>query len=129
MRPTLRITPGSTVPIYRQIVDQVRMAVAAGTLKRGDRLPSVRALAERLVVNPNTVARAYQELSRNGLIESQHGRGVFVAKARQLYSRAERMRRLDRAIDVLLGEILTLEMTPEEIRTALDRRLKQLAPD
>ena len=126
MRLDIRITPGSSVPIYRQIVDQVRFAVAGGDLAQGDQLPSVRALAERLVVNPNTVARAYQELARDGLIESRHGRGAFVTKSRQVYTRAERTRRLEQALDVLIGETLTLDLTPQEIRAALDRRLRKL---
>ena len=66
----LRISTGSSTPIFRQIVEQVRLAAAMGTLAAGDALPSVRALAERLVVNPNTIAKAYAELSREGVIEA-----------------------------------------------------------
>jgi DNA-binding transcriptional regulator YhcF (GntR family) len=75
------ISPGSGSPIFRQIVDQVRLAAATGRLAPGDLLPSVRALAERLLVNPNTVAKAYGELSRDGIIETQQGRGVFIGFA------------------------------------------------
>ena len=81
----LQISAGGTSPIFKQVVDQVRLGVATGKLAAGDQLPSVRMLAERLVVNPNTVARAYAELARDGIIDSQPGRGVFVARPRQIY--------------------------------------------
>ncbi len=76
----LNINTGSNTPIYKQITDQVRLAVASGKLAVDDPLPSIRALAERLVINPNTVARAYTDLAREGLIESRSGRGVFVIR-------------------------------------------------
>lgn len=120
----LQIATGSNVPIYRQIVDQIRCAVAAGQLAVGDKLPSVRAMAERLVVNPNTVAKAYNDLVRDGVIESRHGLGVFVAKRRAIYTRAERVRRLDAALDTFLSEALVLDFNPEEIQEALQKRLE-----
>ena len=85
-----QISIGSTVPIYRQIIDRVRRGVTNGDLAVGDQLPSVRALAERLLVNHNTVAKAYQVLVRDGVIESRHGRGVFITKRRNIYTKAER---------------------------------------
>src|SRR5262249_35170720 len=89
------IATGGGIPIYRQIVDQVRLAVVTGALAAGDPMPSVRSLAERLVITPTTVAKAYAELVRDGVLEAQQGRGVFVAnKKRQVYSRAERLRRM-----------------------------------
>lgn len=120
------VLTGASTPIYRQIVEQVRRAIAVRELAAGDQLPSVRALAEQLVVNPNTVARAYGELVRDGLIESQQGKGFFVARRRQLYSRAERRRRLDAALDSLVGEVGVLDFTPEQIRQAVERRLRQM---
>ena len=74
-----QINPASRFPIYEQLVRQVREAVARGDLKPGDRLPAVRNLSQDLVVNPNTVARAYSELARDGLLFNRPGRGVFVA--------------------------------------------------
>ena len=76
------ISTGSKVPIYKQITDQVWMAVTTGRLAVGDQLPSVRALAEELVVNPNTIVHAYADLTRDGLIESRAGRGVFIIQKR-----------------------------------------------
>ena len=89
MNINLAISPGASAPIYKQITDQVRLAVATGRLAVADQLPSVRALAEELVVNPNTVARAYADLAREGLIESRPGRGVFVIRKRKVFTREE----------------------------------------
>jgi GntR family transcriptional regulator len=121
------IVTGSAVPIYRQIVDQVRLAAATGALAAGEALPSVRSLAERLAINPNTVARAYADLARDGVLESQQGRGVFVAnKKRQVYSRAERLRRLQQALDAFVHEAVFLDFTADEIRKAVDEKLSVL---
>src|SRR6516164_2786563 len=95
MSVAFNINTGSNTPIYQQITQQVRHAVTTARLAVGDQLPSVRALAEELVVNPNTVARAYAELTREGLIESRAGRGVFIAQKRKIYSRAEGWRRVE----------------------------------
>ena len=125
----LYVYPGDELPIYRQIVDQVRHGVAVGLQQPGDLLPSVRALAEQLVINPNTAAKAYGELVHDGLIEARPGRGYFVADRRQVYSRAERLRRLEQALGVFLSETLVLNFTPEEIRAALDKKLAAVEPD
>ena len=122
----IQIATGSTVPIYRQIMDQVRRGVANGGLVEGDQLPSVRALAERLVVNHNTVAKAYNEMVRDGVIESRHGRGVFIAKKRQVYTKTERTRRLDQALDTIVSQALLLDFSGDEIRQAVDRKLKDM---
>src|SRR5215471_13064073 len=105
----VNIITGAGTPIYRQIVDQVRLAVATGALEPGDPMPSVRALAERLLVNANTVAKAYGELVRDGVLESQQGLGVFVAEKRQVYSKAERRRRLRQAVDSFVHEAVFLD--------------------
>jgi GntR family transcriptional regulator len=118
-----QISIGSTVPIYRQIIDRVRRGVTNGDLAVGDQLPSVRALAERLVVNHNTVAKAYQELVRDGVTESRHGRGVFIAKRRNIYTKSERNRRLDAALQVFIGEALLLDFDDAEIQQAVERKL------
>jgi GntR family transcriptional regulator len=123
MAVTFNINTGSDTPIYRQITDQVRLAVTAGKLAAGDPLPSVRALAEDLVVNPNTVARAYADLAREGLLEARAGRGVFITRKRKVYSRAEGWRRLEPLLDVLIGEAMVLDFTREELRAALEEKL------
>jgi GntR family transcriptional regulator len=108
-------------------MDGLRRAVANGGLGLGDQLPSVRSLAERLLLNPNTVARAYGELAREGIIESRHGRGVFVARRRQVYTKAERMRRLERAVEVLAAEALLLDFDRSEILEAVGRKIDSMS--
>jgi GntR family transcriptional regulator len=119
------IQPGSNTPIYRQIAEQIRMGVAANKLHVDDPLPSVRALAEELVVNPNTVARAYAELSREGLVDARAGRGVFIARKRKVFTRAEGRRRLDPLLHSLIGEAMVLDYTPEELRESFEQKLAE----
>jgi GntR family transcriptional regulator len=120
------VTTGSGTPIYRQIVDQVRLAVATGALSPGDPLPSVRAVAEAQTINFNTVAKAYGELVRDGVLESQQGLGFFVAARRQVYSKAERLRRLCHAVEQFLHEAVFLDFTADEIRKAVEDKLAAL---
>jgi len=122
----LTSSPGSATPIFKQIVDQVRVAVATGKLKAGEQLPSVRALAERLVVNPNTIAKAYAELSREGIIDGQHGRGVFVAPPRQMYTKAERLRRIGPLVEALVNEAVPLGFSADEIVEVLRQKLTKM---
>src|SRR3954469_18507239 len=114
----VRITPGSTAPIYQQIVNQIRHAIALGAAGEGDLLPSVRALAELLLINPNTVAKAYADLSKDGLVESLPGKGLAVAprRAGMGLTRAERVRRLDPTITQLIHDAIALDLTPDEVR-------------
>ena len=116
-----RITTGSTIPIYRQLIDQIRLAVVRKRLAPGDQLPSVRALAVRLVINPNTVAHAYGELARDGVLESHQGKGYFVAPRRQVYAKAERRRRLS----PLLGEAALLDFSGDEVVAAVKEKLRE----
>ena len=119
------ISTGSSTPIYKQITDQVKHAVATGKLTVADQLPSVRALAESLVLNPNTVARAYGDLAREGLIESRPGRGVFVIQKRRVFAREEGRRRLEPLLDALIGEAMAMDFTPEELKEAFAKKLSQ----
>ena len=125
----IAIHTGSNTPIYRQITDQVRLAVASGRLMVDDQLPSVRALAEDLVINPNTVARAYADLAREGLIESRAGRGVFVTRKRKVFTREEGWRRLEPLIDGMIGEALAMDFTGEELQQAFEKKLGQWKPE
>lgn len=121
----ISITTGSPQPIYRQIADQVCRAIARGQLVEGEQMPSVRALAELLVINPNTVARTYADLIRDGVLEAQKGKGVFVASRRTVYTKAERLRRLDATLEALVSEGIHLGFSAEELREALERKLRQ----
>lgn len=124
----IQVTIGGA-PIYRQVIDQIRLGIASGRLPDGEQLPSVRALAEKLLVNPNTIARAYSELVRDGVLESRHGQGVFIAPRREVYSAGERERRLMAAVDSLVSEAVALQCSALEIRTAVESRLKELGLD
>ena len=122
----ITITTGSGTPIYRQIIEQVRLGVATGALVAGDAMPSVRMLAEENLVNPNTVVKAYAELVRDGVLESHHGKGFFVAQKRQVYSRAERLRRLRQAVGTFVHEAVFLDFTADEIRQVVNEKLAEL---
>jgi GntR family transcriptional regulator len=122
----IHVTTGAGAPIYRQIVEQVRLAVATGTLAPGEALPSVRSLAEQLVINFNTVGKAYAELVREGVLESLQGKGFFVAPKRQIYSRVERLRRLRLAVDSFIHEAVFLDFSAEDIRKAVEEKLVEL---
>ena len=124
-----RISTGSTTPIYRQLIDQIRVAALRGRLAQGDQLPSVRALAVRLVINPNTVARAYGELARDGVIESQRGKGYFVARKRQVYAKAERRRRLSVLLEALVSEAALMDFSEDEVVAALRERLREFGQE
>lgn len=97
-----RLDSRSGVPVYRQIIDQVLGGIAAGLLKPGDQLPTVRQLAVDLTVNPNTVVRAYRELEIREVLETQQGTGTFITAKRPQADEAERRRRIAQ----LAGELL-----------------------
>ena len=125
----ISIATGSTVPIYRQIVDQICRGVATGNLVAGEQMPSVRALAEQLVINPNTVARTYADLIRDGVLEAQKGKGVFVARRRAVYTKTERLRRLEASLEAFVNEGIYLGFEPQELRLALEQKLRELTAD
>lgn len=119
----INVVTGAETPIYRQIIDQVRLAVATGDLSPGEALPTVRGLAEQLLVNANTVAKSYRELVRDGVLESRQSRGYFVAPKRQIYTKAERMRRLRKAADAYVSEAISLDFTADEIHAVVTKCL------
>ena len=124
----LRITPGSTAPIYQQIVSQIRHAIALGLAAEGSPLPSVRSLAEQLLINPNTVAKAYADLSKDGLLESLPGRGMTVAPRRAGLglTRPERLRRIDPLATQLVHEAVALDLPAADVQEILDKKWKAL---
>jgi GntR family transcriptional regulator len=116
----IRIEASSGVPITRQIVDQIRTRCASGALKAGDRLPSVRELARQITVNQNTVLRAYERLTAEGVLELRHGDGTFVADfaaARQL--KRERTALGEEALR-LVRKATVVGMRPEQIHAMVD---------
>ncbi|HUR44714.1 MAG TPA: GntR family transcriptional regulator [Candidatus Saccharimonadales bacterium] len=110
------------VPIYLQIVNQVKHLVGAGRLSSGDELPAIRVLAAQLLVNPNTVARAYLELEREGLVSKRHGSGTYVSENGSPLARRERIRILTNNADTLLAEARNLNVPLEEIIELLRKR-------
>ncbi|MEO1370109.1 MAG: GntR family transcriptional regulator, partial [Acidobacteriota bacterium] len=110
----IHIATGDARPIFQQIVDGFRLKIATGELEAGARLPSVRALAQELTINPNTVARAFTQLAEEGLIVSQKGVGVFVAERRMRLSEAERRRRLESATERFVHAVISLGFSAEE---------------
>jgi GntR family transcriptional regulator len=98
-----RLDSHSGVPVYRQLIDQVQAAVAAGVLAAGDQLPTVRQVAVELVINPNTVLRAYREMEIRGTVDTQQGSGTFIADNRVEDSGGER----ERQIAQLVGEFVS----------------------
>lgn len=122
----IQITTGDTRPIFQQIVEGLRLQIATGELAPGTRLPSVRGLAMQLMINPNTVARAFKQLVEEGLIASQRGVGFFVAERRQRLSEAERRRRLDEAAERFIQAVISLGYGHEEILDHLAGRLQRL---
>jgi GntR family transcriptional regulator len=120
----LQIVTGDPRPIARQITDGVKRQIAAGDLLPGDALPSVRGLAQQLSINPNTVAKAYAELTAEGWLLSRTGLGLFVAEQRQRLSDEERERRFGEAVDGFVSAVIGLDY-PQQ--TILDRVAAELS--
>ena len=114
----------SGVPVYRQLIDQVRSGIASGSLIAGDQLPTVRQLAVDLAINPNTVLRAYRELELGGLLETHQGTGTFVADKKPEKNNAERERQLNQLTGEIAARAGAAGFTVEEL---LDR-LRDLLP-
>lgn len=124
----IQISTGDPRPIGRQIMDAVRTKIATGDLEAGDQLPSVRGLAQQLMINPNTVAKAYSDLAAEGWLDSRQGLGLYVAEPRQRLSDAERERRLDEALQRFVHDVLPLGYTPKQVQERLAVELRALQP-
>ena len=118
----IQIDTKSGVPIYRQIIEQIKFAVARGQLSPGDRLATVRQLAVDLAVNPNTVVRSYRELELEGVIETQQGSGTFVGQERPAIDALERRRMLDQILTDLLARASSYGFSIEDVFEGLRRR-------
>jgi GntR family transcriptional regulator len=120
----LHLSPRDGLPIYRQIVNQVKLLLASGRLAPGEELPPIRTLAEQLLINPNTVARAYLELERSGLVAKKQGSGTFVSEGASPLRRGERLRLLAERADAFLAEARHLEIGLPEVVELLNERSK-----
>lgn len=118
------VNTASRLPIYQQLVHQIREAIARGELRPDACLPSVRQLSRDLVVNPNTVARAYTELERAGMLVSHPGRGIFVARPKQDLTREARERRLTEQLDLWLTEAVHLGFSSRQVLQIVKERIR-----
>ena len=119
---TITVDLKSGMPIYRQIIDQVKSGIATGAVGPGDRLPTVRQLAVDLSVNPNTVSRAYTELELTGLVETHMGSGTFIGDKRVERDELERRRLLDQFCQEFLSRASSHGFTLDEILENLGQR-------
>jgi GntR family transcriptional regulator len=124
----LHISSSDGVPIYLQIVNQVKYLVASGRLKPGEEMPPIRVLAKKLVVNPNTVARAYRELEMDGVVTTRRTAGTYVSDAVSPLTRRERLRILAERIDALLSEARQMNVGLEELVELLRQRDATMTP-
>jgi len=114
------------VPIYQQLVNGVKKAVARGILAPGDKLPSVRELAGRIAINPNTIAKAYQEMEREGIIETLRGRGSFIAEVQaRSIDREEKKRRMREMLEKVLVEAYYMQMEEEEVLAMVEEIIRE----
>lgn len=120
----LSIQPNSGVPIYLQVIQQVKHRVATGALRPGERLPSVREIAEQLQVNPNTIAKAITELERQGVVETRRGSGTFVVASGERLSRAERRRLVRESCDRTVADAYHVSWPPEELKELFSERVE-----
>lgn len=120
-----RVDRGSSVAIFQQLADQVREAVAARSLQPGDRLPTVRGLAQELGLNSNTVAKAFRELEQQGVIRTRAGAGSFVEDGASLLSHDQRQRSTRKALQTAVVLASNLQISPETLRLQLEELLER----
>ncbi len=118
-----RLNTASGQPIFLQLMEQIRHAAEAGVLKDGDQLPSIRSLAEELVVSPNTIVKAYTELAREGLVELRQGAGAFVTLDSRTRQMTNRMQAARRKVRGLVERLREEGLQDEEIRRAFESEL------
>jgi len=121
-----RPNPSLGVPIYLQLMEQVKHAVETGALRPGDQLPGIRPLAEELVINPNTVAKAYRELEHDGVIELRHGAGAFVTSQGGGRKLADKVRAAQSVVAAAVERLRARGLTDEEIRRLFEAELAGL---
>jgi GntR family transcriptional regulator len=118
-----RLPQSSGVPVYLQLIEQVKHAVETGALRVGDQLPTIRKVAGELVINPNTVARAYRELEHEGILELRHGSGAFIKESAG--GRARLLRNAHALVRGAIERLASLDLTDDELRRVLDNELAQ----
>ena len=119
----LRPNPSSGVPIYLQLMEQVKHSIETGALRPGEQLPGIRPLAEELVINPNTVAKAYRELEHEGVIELRHGAGAFVSSNGRAKKTTDKLRAGQTLVDATVERLRSRNVSDEEIRRLYEAAL------
>ncbi len=118
---TMRLNPASGVPLYLQLMEQVKHAIETGAIRAGEQLPSVRQMAEDLLINPNTVARAYRDLEHEGIIELRHGAGAFIQES--MVARAKLMQKAQGVVESAMDRLESFDLTEDEIRRLVENEL------
>ena len=116
-----RLNPSSGVPLYVQLMEQLKHAIETGAIRAGEQLPSVRQMAEELMINPNTVARAYRELEHEGIIELKHGAGAFIREL--IVPREKLMQKAHAIVKSALDQLESFDLTEDEMRRLLENEL------
>lgn len=119
-----RLNASSGVPLYLQLMEQVKHAVETGALRAGEQLPTIRALAQELVMNSNTVVRAYRELEHEGIVELRHGLGAFISES--VEERGKLMRKAQAVVQSAVERLRSLGATEEEIRRLFENELSAM---
>jgi GntR family transcriptional regulator len=122
----LRVNFSSGVPIYLQLMEQIKHAVDTGAIRGGEQLPVIRKIAEELAMNPNTVARAYRELEREGVVEVRHGSGVFVAGPPAQSRKTVEIREAGNALRPAMQQGIALGLSESELRRVFEDELSRL---
>jgi len=122
-----RPNPSSGVPIYLQLMEQVKHAIETGALRPGEQLPGIRPLAEELVINPNTVAKAYRELEHEGVIELRHGAGAFVSTNARPKKTTDKLRAAQTIVAAAIERLRERGVTEDEIRRLFEAELAGLS--
>jgi len=118
---SLRLNPSTGTPLYLQLVERLKHAIATGAIKAGDQLPSVRKMAEELLINPNTVVRAYRDLEHEGILDLRHGSGVFVRDS--VVSRSRLMNKAEPVVRSAIDRLESFDLSEEEIRRLFENDL------
>src|SRR3977135_1106621 len=118
-----RVNPSSGMPLYIQLMEQVKHAIETGSLKSGDQLPTIRKVAEDLVMNPNTVVRAYRELEHEGGLELKHGSGAFIKES--AHGRAGLVRKAQALVQSAIERLAQMGLTEDELRRVFENELAQ----
>jgi GntR family transcriptional regulator len=120
----IKVTPSSGIPLYRQIIDQIRLAVAIGRVRPGDKLPSIRDLSQTLEISPITVVKAYNELEHMGVVETKRGRGTFVAEGSTLLGYHDRLRAAAELLEGTALDLAALDLPPDSLCEMLREKLE-----